>query len=113
MKFGVCLMHYGRETGRAELVEAVTETEQLGFDSIHAAGMGFPVSPRLVLAGHYDQGCRGGSEPAPCPVPADRAAGYRCNISREFRSVQERTSAAFSCSSTTVSALLRGPSPPQ
>ena len=34
MKFGVCLTHYGRETGRAELVEAVTEIERLGFDSI-------------------------------------------------------------------------------
>ena len=34
MKFGVCLTHYGREVGSAELVEAVTEIERLGFDSI-------------------------------------------------------------------------------
>ena len=34
MKFGVCLTHYGREIGKAELVEAVGEIERLGFDSI-------------------------------------------------------------------------------
>ena len=34
MKFGVCLTHYGREIRSAELVEAVTEIEDLGFDSI-------------------------------------------------------------------------------
>ena len=34
MKFGVCLTHYGREIRSAELVEAVTEIEGLGFDSI-------------------------------------------------------------------------------
>ena len=34
MKFGVCLTHYGREVGSAELVEAVEEIERLGFDSI-------------------------------------------------------------------------------
>ena len=34
MKFGVCLTHYGREVGSAELVEAVEAIERLGFDSI-------------------------------------------------------------------------------
>ncbi|MCY4486443.1 MAG: LLM class F420-dependent oxidoreductase [Deltaproteobacteria bacterium] len=34
MKFGVCLTHYGREVESAELVEAVTEIERTGFDSI-------------------------------------------------------------------------------